>query len=627
MILRRGGGVRLAYVRFGHWPEFLAGREFNFLDHTRFSLDLAEKKLTIKDGDRLPILFFPENITAVSVLVGPNGSGKSTLLRNLAIDRHADTSSPAGEDIFIFEEESDDGAVKFCLYGFHSKIEFIDQRTADRKPIHQISKAGGNVWGQIEAAVNSTFIYYSYSFDTSVHFTHTYATDISTSYFVLADKEKRSNSFDPHVGQVLSHRHSEILRKAKFIFENPTVEFGFPIPENLTFSLDTVAEDEFYRIGNEEIDENEFLLDPFGLDRQKFASECSGLIEMFRRQFDSIPNAIRFSDHLLRASLNQVWISIYDSFDSNGLFCGQEYVSTLKQLFRSQFKIFPNSLIEAVSLTKERILKKQLMLVQVSGLDDIMKMVSNLVGLIESIPKSGAEGEIIRSDFDIPVQKEAAAEVLSFIEKYQLFSGIRDFGRFDFRGLSSGEDSMLTIYSRLYWLKHHRALNSNLIFCLDEGDSFFHPEWQRKYFGLLSRFISATFSEANSIQLLFATHSPFLLSDLPRQCVVFMGPLAMEEQTFGANIHSLLANGMFLKSTIGEFAESKVNWIIGKLNYDNLPESDFPLLQQYIDLIGEPIIQKELQRMLNEKQEMDPRWIKAEIERLQKLLPNNGGQK
>jgi hypothetical protein len=70
-----------------------------------------------------------------------------------------------------------------------------------------------------------------------------------------------------------------------------------------------------------------------------------------------------------------------------------------------------------------------------------------------------------------------------------------------------------------------------------------------------------------------ATHSPFILSDLPKENVIFLEKEKqsglcinvtknIELKTFGANIHALLSHGFFMSDGLmGEFAKSKIDEI------------------------------------------------------------------
>jgi len=51
----------------------------------------------------------------------------------------------------------------------------------------------------------------------------------------------------------------------------------------------------------------------------------------------------------------------------------------------------------------------------------------------------------------------------------------------------------------------------------------FHPEWQRKYLNMLIEFFNKVWGEEKKINLILASHSPFIASDLPTENVIFLG--------------------------------------------------------------------------------------------------------
>lgn len=175
---------------------------------------------------------------------------------------------------------------------------------------------------------------------------------------------------------------------------------------------------------------------------------------------------------------------------------------------------------------------------------------------------------------------------------------------------SSGEKQLLNSTSAIIYhlqnltataITHYR--NANII--LEEIELYYHPDYQRKLiWQLLNQIGRADIPEIESINILFVTHSPFILSDVPKSQVLFLGDgmprNTMQENTFGANIHSLLKNGFFLPNLpMGEFAYEKINEMFRKLNEGDLGE-DYKDLYQQILLVGEPYLRSQLLTMYKE---------------------------
>ncbi|TLV02867.1 AAA family ATPase [Dyadobacter luticola] len=93
----------------------------------------------------------------------------------------------------------------------------------------------------------------------------------------------------------------------------------------------------------------------------------------------------------------------------------------------------------------------------------------------------------------------------------------------------------------------------NIIF--DEIELYYHPEFQRNFIEETLAYISALkLQHIEAINLIFITHSPFILSDIPKQAVMFLethnglteqvDPIS--KNTFAGNIHELLSTSFFL---------------------------------------------------------------------------------
>lgn len=222
---------------------------------------------------------------------------------------------------------------------------------------------------------------------------------------------------------------------------------------------------------------------------------------------------------------------------------------------------------------------------------------------------------------------------------------------FKFNGLSSGERSFLSLFSRInFYYKTRIKKNTSILLIIDEGEIGLHPQWQKKYLKILLDFIEKFFPD-NTVQLLINTHSPFIASDLPKENIIFlkkngqnMASLGEDNKhtlTFGANIHNLLANDFFLQDGfIGDFAKNKIaitlNWLKIKANEFNklkkITNSDFVIdpkikvlefanneqelsyHRQIIEMIGEPLVKNKLKNIFIEYVDVDSALLENELE-------------
>lgn len=200
-----------------------------------------------------------------------------------------------------------------------------------------------------------------------------------------------------------------------------------------------------------------------------------------------------------------------------------------------------------------------------------------------------------------------------------------------FRNLSSGQQlliSYLGIIVRLHLKTKH--LNKRVFnILIDEIETSLHPNWQRMFLVFIINFLTESKISSNykCINIIVCTHSPFILSDLPKENVVFLkdgAQVDIDINTFGANIHTLLTHGFFMEDGLmGEFAKSKIDKAIEYLNQKSLTKEELDYCENIISIIGEPIIKRELQRMIDSKRlskidKIDE--IEKQIEELQKEL-------
>ncbi|WP_298157163.1 hypothetical protein [Flavobacterium sp.] len=170
-------------------------------------------------------------------------------------------------------------------------------------------------------------------------------------------------------------------------------------------------------------------------------------------------------------------------------------------------------------------------------------------------------------------------ELVNFLPPSFFNIDIRFKHKGSYNSLSSGEkQKVFSINSIIYHLVNLKSVDGetkvrydyvNLIF--DEVELYFHPEFQRTFITDLLGYISRTNISFNGINIMFITHSPFILSDLPKSNILFLevksdSKFALQVntvgQTFASNIHELLARGFFMNFTKGEFALNKITEII-----------------------------------------------------------------
>jgi len=143
-----------------------------------------------------------------------------------------------------------------------------------------------------------------------------------------------------------------------------------------------------------------------------------------------------------------------------------------------------------------------------------------------------------------------------------------------------------------YEILHSMFQSNGVWWYIDEPEAYLHPEWCRTFIFdymnaykgvkdyIISMGDSATsdkFNPNKRFTLIFATHSPFLLSDLTNDYIIYLEKkdrqvyeIKSEKECFAGNIGQMYNTNFFMKNTIGEFARTKILQIINTIDSDDV---------------------------------------------------------
>ena len=152
-----------------------------------------------------------------------------------------------------------------------------------------------------------------------------------------------------------------------------------------------------------------------------------------------------------------------------------------------------------------------------------------------------------------------------------------------FEGLSSGERQIAyTVSNLMYHLVNIDSVSSDYLLSkndederesllkyryvnilLDEVELYFHPDLQRRFLHYVRTAIkNIQFESVKGINVMVVTHSPFVISDIPRKNILFLGDGEEYGETYCANIHDMLNQSFFMEYSIGEIARLELQQII-----------------------------------------------------------------
>ena len=175
--------------------------------------------------------------------------------------------------------------------------------------------------------------------------------------------------------------------------------------------------------------------------------------------------------------------------------------------------------------------------------------------------------------------------------------------------MSTGEGNLIEIFSQLFsYLLMYEKNNEDIILLVDELETGMHLEWSRKLIKILIDNLSEILEDEGKgrrIQLIFTTHSPYMLSDIKPGNVIMLeknqetgySEGKVLQNTFAKNIQEIMKENL-IDNIYGDFALAKINSMISRLNGE---EGDEEELLKEIHLISEPILRNKLLEMYDKK--------------------------
>ena len=182
--------------------------------------------------------------------------------------------------------------------------------------------------------------------------------------------------------------------------------------------------------------------------------------------------------------------------------------------------------------------------------------------------------------------------------------------------LSSGERQYLYTFSTYIYhilnilsIQHsNRVRYRCLNIVLDEVEICFHPEYQRCFvYELINYLERLQLNQNASFNIQIATHSPFILSDVMEDNVLYLkdGKNAVKGEDFKnpfcANICDLLYQSFFLeKGFYGEYSRTKVNGILHSLRGNKrLSKLNVQYIKTVVELIGDDFLKMHLHQLMD----------------------------
>ncbi|MBL7921143.1 MAG: AAA family ATPase [Bacteroidia bacterium] len=577
----------------------LKNAEFNFSNEYIISFNESEARLTLEENKEYIPGFFDESqkIKNISAIVGRNGTGKSSVLDFIkALYKTMYKNNPY-KFIAVFESTEDSLNQFYIVYNeVQFKAESIP--TNFRKNFNDDNKQLASTFSISSANIpDYELIFYSNLFEIKFSSTQsllqrvdtTGFEDISTYNLLMTDPVHKSNTEKiKNIADISKiHKLMDVERqiRLKTRIDIPENLLDFKIPKYLEISID-------------DYDEREFI-------------ETTGdSYKMLQRGFDDSQKGVNgkkeiFLAKLYRAAYFNVFRYLADNtppglkFDriSNEIFVNKNYTS----------EKVSNYILKLSQQNESGVLQSRFL-----ALHDFLLGISALPD--DSFVDLGFGNIYCYIDFESPEEQKNLLVYFVFFNLSGFLFFDWKFDKYSNSELSSGEKALFSMLARFNYLVQGpiKKEYKNVLILIDEGEQLLHPEWQRNYINILTTYFPLIFEKAESIQIIVTSHSPFLLSDLPRYCITYLDKIdgvtvaksgSDKTFTFGGNIHELLTDSFFLGSSlIGEFARLKISNMLKDLK--SSAEIDLEKKEKYTKLakqIGEKFIKEKTLELINAK--------------------------
>lgn len=597
---------------------FIENTGFNFSPNYKFCVEYDNKKklYTLKQEkckNKLPHNFFDEDgcITNVTAIVGENGSGKTTLLnalRDYSLAYEKKLIHIYNRKFISIYSESNELFCYHNIFGLHIDV------SVNLSGLYSVDDAKLNFVSRIYVT-NSSFS--SSPILKNGPYNEASMNNVFT-YF-------RNCFFNPKLDLIDSYPNRKLreFNNDYYFFKNNNIHQGILDSLYLTYVIDNNLNTKFLKNIKKCIKiEFDYFASIIGHRIATERDSKDGVIFVYESIYLKL-----FDIFYLRNATEDCVTRIYLNFLFELLLCIDDKSEMLENFFIKN----KNDLCDCIkNILDKFLLNSDIKQYYINGFNEICEF-DKLVENMNLFPSDISQKYVL-----IDLCNDNSKKLLEFLYALQSKSDsyILKYLNVTSENLASGERALLNFYSHIFLVSvlvksgtldfslsldfsTEKYVYDNVILLIDEIDLYCHPSWQQKLLKYLIEGIKSFFI-GKKVQIIFSTHSPIVLSDLPRSNIIFLERKNdkcsiyednLSNETFGANIYKLFDDAFFLekKGQIGEFAREKIQGIIDKIKpeirdgetiYPELSFDEIYNLEQQISLIGEPIIRDKLFDML-----------------------------
>jgi hypothetical protein len=603
--------MELLFIHINKPYGALESKSFNLSSKFNVVYNVSSNDLTISDNLNHLTNFFGKNITNVTCVIGENGVGKTTFLRyikELYFERRNEIDIRDGDIIAYIKDNT-------LIIHTSSNSTYLNVNIlVDSLTLKTINyKNKPKVFDHLK---NELTIYYSNNFDLYDDFVESeilYNTStpfLSRTYNARIDREFNTKKVNSEYRFLLN----EFQRNRKFLQSEKSNSIKTLLKEvkHVEISLVEIRDLDYKKLREKMIKKFKSVSDLDNEQRSKYEiynqdeSDYIFLIRAISDKFMDLKKEAISNQHVHRLLFDIKFVEIILFELTNKFIQSQSFWKSLKSFnkiidaffanyhhresIQKLLRKFPELFDKNLETTKE---KNKIYVSKIENILDVLLYsdqvweLSNVNPIIEV--NNSLLDDLIAQYFELPFSK--------------------NYIKLEWPRLSAGEESMITFFSRMDGaLRLKSTKRSNILILIDEGDLYFHPEWQRQYLKAIFDFLKQ-YKELN-FQVILTSHSPFILSDLPQDNVITFQKTEKGievskntlSKTFGGNIHELLIDKFFLKTgIIGAFADNKIMELIKKVNNKKITKQDEMLIEE----IGDKFLAAAIRTNLEESNDKD----------------------
>lgn len=601
----------------------------NLSNRYTFEFDQQSQVITVSENKDYEEVFWGNNVTNLTALVGKNGVGKTSIIKFM-IEFLSDGIKETNHEAIVIYSQNNEHYL-FTTSNSYTEIKLKGLLCTKSNKIEDITKNLYLLF--LSNHLDSTSVFNLTPNWEQKQMDHFY--NLSTTFLLSAFIEDLDNpnlNTKPFAQQFMDFATTELARiinlilESSLLSESSTSFYSVNIPQYLNIKLNRSILSNYNKLEGELSESilsksdnfDEFMFDYFCISLINFAKQKIGPKEIKGNQFES--------ENEYQSRVNAELIKIYDKI--NEIYKLNQSLNLL-QIVREWCKAYGLVFLYHDTYRTLRYF---------TAIKSICNINKDIISLkISNISKNSSETKFLIS--------------ANTNDNTSLYLSHKPFGE---SSLSSGEYLILSLFARINTIfeekitiygnvKSNFSNSSSFLILIDEAELGLHPQWQKNFINNLLDFINKRFV-THKVQIVLTSHSPFILSDIPKDCAILLDRnennqvsvkhLEKSHNSFGANIHELFTDSFFLQDGLmGEFARSKINNLIIEINNEKEGISLERYKNEYqkkINIIGEPFLRKKITELIISKSNNNSQIIDSiiedrenEIEKLKRLRGNN----